>query len=229
MSAKVEQAVEGLRAMIASGRLRPGDRLPSEADLCERLDVSRSSLREAQKMLAVAGVLISRTGSGTYVSALSADDFMSGLRIAVPLLPLEQFLELLDLRCVLEGHAAAAAAASFDDARRHRLLELAAKIAAQPWDADAEGLDDAFHRLLADGTDNASLRTLLAIIRERSHHYRLLDGASGAELKRSSDEAHRRIAEAVLARDPEAARVEAQQHVMTTRRWLASMRPDPEP
>lgn len=229
MSGKVEQAVEGLRRMIATGELSPGARLPSENDLCNELDVSRSSLREAQKMLGVAGVLNSRPGSGTFVSQLTPEDFMSGLRITVPLLPLEEFLGLCDVRAVLEGHAAAQAAARLDDAQTERLVELAEQVAAVPWTQETAELDNEFHELLVSGAHNASIAALLAIIRTRGRHYRIFDSTDGVALKAESDESHRRIAEAVRRRDTEAARLEAMNHVMTTRRWLEGYQPRPEP
>lgn len=229
MSGKVNQAFEGLRKMISSGELGPGDRLPSEVELCSHLDVSRSSLREAQKMLTVVGVLTSRTGSGTYVSQLTAEDFMSGLGITVPLLPLDPFLSLYDMRCVLEGHAAGQAAARFTPEQRQELSELAERIAAQEWGAEAESLDDRFHELLVEGADNPPISAMLAIIRSRGRHYRVFEVDAQQVMKRESDEAHRRIAEAVMNRDPEVARVEAMAHVMTTRRWLVGIKPPPDP
>lgn len=228
MEGKVKQAVDGLRRLISTGQLGPGDRLPSEHELCLTLDVSRSSLREAQKMLGVAGVLTSRPGAGTFVSQLTPQDFMSGLRVTVPLLPLEEFLGLCDLRAVLEGHAAAQAAARLDDAQVARLGELAEAIAAGPWDQQLAELDNEFHELLVSGAQNASIAALLGIIRTRGRHYRVFDGDQGRLLKEESDESHRRIAEAIRRRDTEAARLEAMNHVMTTRRWLEGFQPRPE-
>ena len=229
MGDKVTQAFEGLRRMISSGELGPGDRLPGEVELCSRLDVSRSSLREAQKMLTVAGVLTLRPGAGSYVSQLSAEEFMSGLRIAVPLLPLDNFLSLYDMRLVLEGHAAGQAAASFTDDQRAELVDLAERIASGPWGSEAEGLDDRFHELLVEGARNEPISAMLAIIRSRGRHYRVFDMDAHHEMKHESDAAHRRIARAVQDRDPDAARMEAMAHIATTRRWLVGIQPAPEP
>ena len=68
MQDAVEQARLGLCRMIATGELKPGQVLPSEIELCERFNVSRSSLREAQKMLHVAGALDLRRNSSARVS-----------------------------------------------------------------------------------------------------------------------------------------------------------------
>ena len=83
----VEVAFEGLRAMISTGRLGAGQRFPVEARLCTELGVSRSSLREAVRMLAALGVVETRQGSGTYVSRLRAADIVGSLTLTVGLLP----------------------------------------------------------------------------------------------------------------------------------------------
>src|SRR3982751_4630385 len=66
--ALTDEAIEKIRAMITSGELRPGDRLPSEPELGAQLGLSRSSLREAVKALSLINVLDVRRGDGTYVT-----------------------------------------------------------------------------------------------------------------------------------------------------------------
>src|SRR3954464_11768538 len=68
--ALTDEAIEKIRAMITSGELRPGDRLPSEPELGAQLGLSRSSLREAVKALSLINVLDVRRGDGTYVTSL---------------------------------------------------------------------------------------------------------------------------------------------------------------
>lgn len=67
MTAK-QDVVAQLRALIASGELTPGQKLPAEPALCDQLGASRGSLREAVRELEALGVLQARHGSGTYVS-----------------------------------------------------------------------------------------------------------------------------------------------------------------
>ena len=107
----VETAFQGLRQMMATGQLQAGQRFPIESELCAELGVSRSSLREAVRMLAALGVVEVRQGSGTYVSQLRAADIVRSLTLTVGLLPLDGLLEIYELRRVLEGYAASQAAA----------------------------------------------------------------------------------------------------------------------
>ncbi|MFE6855413.1 FadR/GntR family transcriptional regulator, partial [Streptomyces sp. NPDC057674] len=68
--AVTDEAIGKIKEMIVSGALRPGDRLPKEADLAAALGLSRNSLREAVKALSLLNILDVRQGDGTYVSSL---------------------------------------------------------------------------------------------------------------------------------------------------------------
>ena len=68
--AVTDEAIEKIKAMIVAGELAPGDRLPPEKELSERLGLSRNSMREAVKALEVIRVLDVRRGDGTYVTSL---------------------------------------------------------------------------------------------------------------------------------------------------------------
>ena len=223
----VETARSGLARMIASGELSAGQLLPSEADLCERFGVSRSSLREAQKMLSVAGVLTSRPGSRSSVSEMKAAQIMSGLEMVMPLLPLDRYLELFSLRELLEGHVAAQSAARMTDEDCDHLMELADELAATPPSDLAQTLDADFHTMIIRGAGDEMIASLLEVIRRRGRDYRMFEMSRGEELKTISDHAHREIAEAIKNRDPESARYLSMQHVRVTRAWLQSMRPGP--
>jgi len=61
------EIVKQLRQMIEKDRLKPGDRLPSERELSERLSVGRSSVREALRALELLGLIETRRGEGTFI------------------------------------------------------------------------------------------------------------------------------------------------------------------
>ncbi len=221
----VDDAFFGLRAMIVGGRLRPGDRLPSEAELAAELEVSRGPLREAMKMLAVLGVLESRQGSGTYVSALRADDLVGGLGLTVEMLPLDGLLDIYELRRVLEAYAASQAAARATPAEAARILELAAAQAAEEDPDAAARLDNEFHRAIVDAAHNDVLAALLEVFRMAGRHYRLFVGPQADRIRTTSGAAHRALAEAVAEHDPAAASSVASEHVAQTMRWLREIAP----
>jgi GntR family transcriptional repressor for pyruvate dehydrogenase complex len=78
----VDEIAAQVREMIASGKLKPGDRLPSERDLSARLHVSRNTLREALRALEHAGIVEMRKGAtgGAFVRPGSSGPIVNGLR-----------------------------------------------------------------------------------------------------------------------------------------------------
>jgi len=222
----LDTAVHGLRALIADGTLRPGDRLPSEGELCERLGVSRGSLREGIRMLAALGVLETRHGSGSYVSDLNAGDLIGSLSLTVGLLPLESILELYELRRALEAHAASLATARIDEAALEELDALLVELEATTDDEEQSRLDHLFHMRIAEIAGNSALASLLAVFRARSRAYRIFRTDSAAEIKTLSDAGHRAILRGLEGRDPVAASAAAASHVAQTEYWLRRLQPD---
>lgn len=108
-SAAAQQTVAQLRALVESGELRPGQRLPAERDLARQLGVSRSTLREAIRALVVMNILVSRHGDGTYVSSLEPELLAEPFRFMMSISD-EALLHLFEVRKVLEGACARLAA-----------------------------------------------------------------------------------------------------------------------
>ncbi|UJP09954.1 FadR family transcriptional regulator [Microbacterium sp. KUDC0406] len=216
----LDTALHGLRSLIADGALRPGDRLPSEGELCEQLGVSRGSLREAIRMLAALGVLETRHGSGSYVGELRAADLISSLSLTVGLLPMAGVLELTELRRALEPHVAALAAARIDPETVERLDALLAELEASDDFEQHSRLDHEFHMSIATVAGQDALTSLLDVLRSRSRAYRLSDASDAAELKRNSDVGHRAILRGLADGDPVAASAAASAHVADTAYWV---------
>src|SRR6476659_4976833 len=102
--------------MILSGELAPGDRLPKESDLAERLGLSRNSLREAVRALALINILDVRQGDGTYVTSLDPHLLLDALSFVVDFHRDDSVLEFLRVRRILEPAAAAMASERADEA-----------------------------------------------------------------------------------------------------------------
>src|SRR5258706_16443343 len=109
--ALTDEAIERIKEMIVSGELRPGDRLPKEADLAERLGLSRNSLREAVKALSMIRVLDVRQGDGTYVTSLEPNLLLDALSFVVDFHRDDTVLQFLEVRRILEPAATALATA----------------------------------------------------------------------------------------------------------------------
>ncbi|MEV8249580.1 FCD domain-containing protein [Microbacterium sp. NPDC076768] len=216
----LDTALHGLRALIADGTLSPGDRLPSEGELCETLGVSRGSLREAIRMLAALGVLDTRHGSGSYVSELRAADLIGSLSLTVGLLPMAGVLELTELRRVLEPHAAALAAARIEEDVVQSLDRMLEEIEATTDFEVQSRLDHEFHMAISQVAGNDALTSLINVLRSRSRAYRISEPSDAAELKIHSDAGHRAILRGLAEADPVAASAAASAHVAYTEYWV---------
>ncbi len=163
----LDTALRALRRAIGTGEFAPRERLPSEAELGARLGVSRSSLREAIRMLAALGVLVVRHGSGTYVADLRAADIISSLHLTVGLLPLDGLLELYELRRILEAHATGQAAARRSDEVMPVLDGILTELELLDDPTRASELDGQFHTLVDEAAGNPALFALLSVFRSR--------------------------------------------------------------
>jgi GntR family transcriptional repressor for pyruvate dehydrogenase complex len=150
---------DDLRRQITSGELSPGDRLPTEPELCARSGVSRSTVREALRLLASQHLIVTTRGvtGGSFVSHPSpdqlADSFTTGIRLLLTSTGV-QTSDLFEVREVMEPPGVELAAARRTDA------DLAA-IEAALFDPAADSVDgmlaarSAFHSALAAATHNS--------------------------------------------------------------------------
>ena len=196
----------GLR--IVSGKVKPGDVLPREETLAESLQVSRTALREALKVLSAKGLIESRTGVGArvleerYWNQLDAD--VLGWRCAS--MPTDDFVDkLVEMREVIEPAAAAAAArrrtpaqlAAIDDA--YKSME-----AAQTLDEWTEA-DLRFHDAVLHATCNELLQSLFSVVETALGTFFTLSARNATNFKYSLPH-HQKVLEAVRRKQPEVAR-----------------------
>jgi GntR family transcriptional regulator, transcriptional repressor for pyruvate dehydrogenase complex len=216
-----EQAVGAIMHLLTSGELGPGDRLPAERDLALRLGVSRSTVREAIRGLEMMRVLQVRHGEGIFVTSLDAPLLLEPSGFALQLMRDHEVVHLLELRAILEGAAASLASARMTDEQRHTLLRRLEQLDAASTADELLEADIAFHAAMAAGTGNVVLASLLDTFSASTYRARHLNAGLGLEEALARNRAsHRRIYEAVVARDPEAARASASAHVANLAGWL---------
>lgn len=210
------QVVEHVRALISSGEVKPGDRLPPERELARKLKISRSSLRAGIGFLSAMGVLKSRHGAGTFVSsgppALDSSS-LSVLGVLHGFLPWQMF----EARLVLEANVAALAA---ERATGQHLAELAEEVAEMyaSLDDPQEYLihDVRFHRTIARASGNPILGALMETITANLYDNRRLHVANSLHLKESAEQ-HREIFRAIRSRNTLQARRTMEQHLNEAR------------
>jgi len=218
-----DQVVAFVRDLIVRGRLRPGDRLPGERELAVQIGVSRPSVRAGLHALAAMGVVRSRHGSGTYIPdgppALGSEPLSF-------LAALHGFTrdEMYEARRILEVEAAALAA---ERATHEHLATLAEEVAGMFANRDNPQLfllhDINFHRGVADAAKNPIVGTLVGMVSALYYERRraTAERASDSDL-RDAAEAHRRIYQAIRARDAAGARRAMNEHLLQASRYQAA-------
>jgi GntR family transcriptional repressor for pyruvate dehydrogenase complex len=206
------QVVEHVRSLIASGEVKPGDRLPPERELAKSLKISRSSLRAGIGFLSAMGVLKSRHGAGTFVSsgppALDSSSF-SVLGALHGFLPWQMF----EARIVLESNVAALAAERATDEHIAELAEEVAEMYATITDPQEYLIHDVrFHRTIARAAGNPILGALMETITANLYEHRSKTVQNAQDLKESA-EMHREIYRAIRSHNPKLARETMEQHL----------------
>jgi GntR family transcriptional regulator, transcriptional repressor for pyruvate dehydrogenase complex len=209
-----DAARQFLLALIFTGTLGPGDRLPTERDLSAQLGISRLTLREALKSLEMAGYLVTRVGSqgGTRVNdaAALARCFGDWLRSQG-----ERVEHLREVQRIIEVTVASLAAERRTDADLE-VLE-AAQIPQEVTRRVVLERHRAFHEGLARATHNARLAELMKEIRDEifiPFDYLLSD-----EWFEGMRNFHARILEAVRDQDPGRAALEMESHLFNPSIW----------
>ncbi|MFD9127677.1 FadR/GntR family transcriptional regulator [Kitasatospora sp. NPDC059571] len=215
-----DEAIEKIKGMIVSGELRPGEKLPKEADLAERLGLSRNSLREAVKALSVIRVLDVRQGDGTYVTSLEPDILLETLGFVVDFHRDDTVLEFLEVRRILEPAATAMAARLMSDEEVTGLEELLSGLSG---DASLEELIDndlEFHRRIAAGSGNTVLSSLIDGLYGPTRRARIWRGLTEEGAAERTRQQHRDILDAIAGRRPDLAHAWATVHIAGVEQWL---------
>ncbi len=162
-----EDIVQQILALLSTGDLKPGQRLPSERELCKYFGVGRSSLREAVRCLVMIGILEVSTGNGTFM-AINAERFIGKIFEWRMLTQRHNMENLMEVRLALECAAAARAAVCVTEAQLKQLelvVEKMQRTIGQP--KRFIKLDLEYHVLLAEASNNDLLFDLLYMIRSQ--------------------------------------------------------------
>lgn len=221
-SPKVDKAINLVKELIQSGQIRPGDRLPNEADLANQLGVSRNSLREAVRAMQTMHILEARQGDGTYVSKLDPAGMMDVLRFAVDVSDAQSVLWYLELRQILEVAAVQEAAIRRTSEQLDRLKNIHSQIMNENDPAKLLSLDGDFHNMIAEIGCNPVHTALLRVVsaptvRARIWKQRLADH----DYRHIRDE-HHQILEAIEHQRVDEARQVMWGHVNHVIAWVRS-------
>lgn len=221
-----EEIADQIQSLISGGELKPGDKLLSERELADRLQVSRVSVREAIRSLEMLGFIEIRHGEGTFVRDTNADDVIRPLAL---FLAMERgsLLDMFEVRRIFETATSALAAERATDEEVEQIGMLLEKMRDRIRQGDSEGgeaYDAAYHYAVAEATHNNLLIKLLRTVHEEwskavSAGSQQLLVASEKNSQKVMDQ-HTRVFEAIKARDPVTASKAMLEHVTFAEREI---------
>ena len=218
--AVTDEAILQIKRMIMSGELGPGERLPPEKELSDRLGLSRNSMREAIKALEVIRVLNVRQGDGTYVTSLEPELLIEAISFVVDLHTDDSVLELFAVRRICEGAAAGMAAGRITDLEIMSLRQLTEQALV---DGSVEELvenDMAFHAEIVKASGNSYLSALVESLSSKTVRARIWRGITQSSAVPQTLEEHRAIVDALEVGDGPLAQALATAHIAGVERWL---------
>jgi GntR family transcriptional repressor for pyruvate dehydrogenase complex len=219
-----DDAIGKIKAMIVSGTLQPGERLPKEDELAALLGLSRSSLREAVRALELVRILDVRQGDGTYVTSLAPELLLDAVSFIIDFHRDDSVLQFLEVRRLLEPAAVALAARSITVEQVARLREILAEV---PPDAQTDIFvlnDQQFHRAIVSYCGNPVLVSLLDSMSGPMHRARVWRGVTerGAHARTLSE--HLAIVDALQRHEPDLAAARTAVHIAGFEDWLRMAR-----
>jgi len=211
--------------MILTGELNAGSRLPIERDLAARLSVSRGPLREGVRALCTMGILTTRQGDGTYVTSLDPGLLMEPMSFLVEMQGGRGSGHIQAVRRVLECEAVAQACLRISDSQLAHASEIIERMgeflsADAPDHEQIMDADIAFHRIIAQASENPVLEGLIDALAGRTVRARLWRAIADDDAEARTHTEHLAILEALRRRDPDIARVRMASHLLEVEGFL---------
>ena len=212
-----EQIVQQIEESVLNGSLKPGDQLPAERDLAQRLGVSRTAVREAVKTLREKGLVEAYSGRGTFVTDGTSQAARQSFDLMVKIGQQEGSPHLAELRLILEPGIAAMAAERVKDEDLTAMRDAVAVMERSQKDPEAYiEADLDFHLALAEAVANPLILSLIdsivGLLREQ--RIKIFNVEGGPQRGQFH---HKRILEAMERRDPEMARSAMRAHLEQVR------------
>ena len=203
---------DAIYEIIRTENLQPGDKLYSEKELAKKLEVSRSSIREAHRMLEVSGVVKVYQGKGVFINDPTKKEHPVKNWVVENA---EALREHFEVRLLIEPHAAAVASKRAEEKDFESLRELYAAFVKNVQSGDilqSISSDSAFHLAIARATKNRTLSVLMRTMEQTLNEGWYASLHAPGRLQASVTE-HKRLLDAILARDAKEASAAMDQHL----------------
>lgn len=218
-----QQVVDAIKESILSGDFPVGKKLPSEQKLCEILSVSRSSVREAMRVLQAEGYLRLESGKGAIVLDNTAHDYNTVQHWFQENGPKVE--DYTAVREALEGLAATLAAVHGREAEMESLDVTQEEFKKAEEERNVKrmaDLDERFHTQIAVMSQNPVLVKMNELLNENLKDYRLMS-ISGQASGKNTIEEHQKIINQIRQKDPEGARSAMLEHLAAVRVEVKSL------
>jgi len=215
-----DELIARLKELITTEGLQPGDRLPGEEQLSERLGVGRPALREAFRALEAVGAIETRKGVGRFVGSFAADAYVRNFTTDSLIASFSE-LELAETRCLLEIASLPTVIDRLTDDDFDELRSLLASMQEKIQRRAVFLAEDlGMHRVLMRHAENRLIATMLdavyALSLARLKSPQAIDAQFDSGRSAIDVEQHTRLAEAVFARDSALAQQRLMEHFETT-------------
>ena len=208
-----DTVVQNLKELVTSGELAVGEKMPTEQEVCSMLNVSRSTVREAFRVLQAMGFVEMKPGKGAFVARITEEDGSDNARwFSENEL---QFIDFMELRMAIEPLAAKLAAIRASDREIAELKNIHIAFSNAMDSRDAVKLvtyDEAFHGLIGECTENKLLISINKKILSAFKEYRG-KSFSSTEIFGNAREPHEKIMQAIIDRDAEKASTAMMNHL----------------
>jgi len=210
-----QKVIEQIGEMIKTGYLKKGDKLPPERELVEQLGVSRTSIREAVRVLEILGVIESRQGEGNFVTDRLDDTFFQPLSLAFMLRDSDP-IEILEMRKIMDVGVAGLAAQRITEENLNKLKEIIEKFKTSDSEEINANLDKEFHYIIIESSGNYLAKDIYTAISLLFDHF--ITGARKEINKEKKNQAillsqHEEIYHAIEKRDPKMAEEAMKKHL----------------
>lgn len=207
-----ESVAKQIMELIKSGELQQGDKLPSERSFAEKFKVSRSSVREAIKVLIHKNMVKSKRGDGTYIcDGIDADIIEAFTEVFAD--QKKRLSDIFQFRKIIEPEIAALAAISIDDETLNRMKVIVCNQEIRIRSGkDTSKLDEQFHREIAIASGNSIFTDMMEALSKIMEESRSLPLQNKKRVKKSMT-AHFDLLKAFERHDSELAKKIMRQHI----------------
>ncbi|SCI71764.1 Pyruvate dehydrogenase complex repressor [uncultured Clostridium sp.] len=210
-----QQVISQIQDMILSGKLKKGDKLMSERELSEKMGVSRTSIREALRVLETMGIIESRQGEGNFICNNIESSLIQPLSMMF-ILNNGSYEDILELRNMIELEAVKLAAIRGTEEEFEELKMISQNLINNDENCDKEGIDKMIHYKIACMSKNFLIKSLYKISLNLLEDFivnsrqKIVNYYNEEEILNNQ---HKKICDAIIAREPENAYKYMKEHL----------------